>query len=81
MLRSSQPDAPNEHSPTQKGVFALLILGFPLELPALGNLHVFGIQARVWQWRTILTQCLEDGGKVHIPALDGFLFCCCKKTP
>lgn len=62
MLTSSQPDAPNEHSPTQKGVFALLILGFPLELPALGNLHVFGIQARVWQWRTILTQCLEDVG-------------------
>lgn len=61
MLTGSQPDAPNEHSPTLKGVFALLILGFPLELPASGNLHVFGIQARVWQWRTTLIQCLEDG--------------------
>ena len=62
MLTSSQPDASNEHSPTLKGVLAFLILGFPLEPSASGNLHVFGIQARVWQWRATLTQCLEDVG-------------------
>lgn len=84
MWTGPYPDAPSQRSPTRGGV-CLLTLGFRLELPASGDLPVFGRQTRPWQWEPFLSTAaqkmsVEAGGKrqgqlLHKPSLDVLLVC------